>query len=81
MNRIINNIGSDKILHFAVSFVVATTLFIVNVLAGITGSLLLGLLKEYSDSKENNNRWCWDDILFNISGIIFATVVYYFQIR
>ena len=76
LNKIIRKIGLDKILHFTVSFTLATTLFLVNVWFGIVFVLVIGLLKEISDSLEDNNKACWQDLFFNVLGILAAYIVF-----
>ncbi|MBN1327766.1 MAG: hypothetical protein JW996_07435 [Candidatus Cloacimonetes bacterium] len=40
-----------------------------NVSLTISSSLLIGLCKEYSDSRKPDNQWSWKDIAANLTGI------------
>ena len=69
-------IGSDKLLHFFVCFIITFIASFVNpIMAGIF-CLILGLYKEFMDMHEKENYWSWQDIIADIVGICFGVLLY-----
>jgi len=64
----------DKVLHFSVSYFIASVGMIFGISFGITIALAGGTLKEISDHLYFNG-WSWGDMLTNILGIIGAVLV------
>lgn len=62
----------DKILHFLVCFVITFALSFINPIFGALVALVLGLYKEFIDSRKAGNYWSWGDILADIFGIMFG---------
>jgi uncharacterized protein YfiM (DUF2279 family) len=64
----------DKVLHFSVSYFIASVAMIFGIPFGIGVSLLAGILKETSDALFFNG-WSWGDMFANILGIAAAVLV------
>lgn len=62
--------GKDKLKHFIACFIISI----------IHPCLAIGaaICKEYCDSKEHGNHWCWWDILADTLGIILGGIIWYF---
>ena len=75
---IIDKIGRDKIAHFSVSMnlVLIFSVFF-NLLPSAILALVLGSLKEVSDSFEDNNIFSKTDMLCNTLGVIAGVILYY----
>ena len=76
--------GKDKILHFAIctlcAFVIALLFSFVAdlwvaLLAAFVATLLLGVGKEYGDSKASGNHWCWYDLIADVTGAVIGCCI------
>ena len=79
-------IGQDKILHFTACFVIAAFFaavlkeffypyIYIAILAAWMISMLVGIIKEYMDSKEKNNKWDNLDLMFDFYGASLGSFV------
>lgn len=68
----------DKKIHFLVCVIITILVGIPvsligiwsGIIAGSSAALSAGITKEYCDSKQPNNHWCWWDLLADALGVI-----------
>jgi hypothetical protein len=65
----------DKVLHFSVSYFIASVGLQLFGLKAIPIAILAGVLKEISDHLYFNG-WSWGDVIFNFLGIGIALLIY-----
>lgn len=75
----------DKLYHFAACAIVAlvtsfTMLFLhstyaISLLSGTLSGIAIGVGKEYGDFKAVGNKWDWYDLLADIIGSVFGSVI------
>lgn len=78
-------IQRDKIFHFAACAMTALLIAVVIVLlskdllcavvAGLYSGIAIGVGKEYGDFKAVGNKWDWYDLLADIIGSVFGSVI------
>ncbi len=71
---------ADKMMHFTASMIIALYASIVMPIAvAAILALAVGLAKEWYDSRQEGNHWCWWDIAADASGIIVAILPLIFR--
>ena len=60
--------GKDKVKHFCVCLALSIIYPALGVIAAIA--------KEAYDMKQNDNHWCWKDIVADAIGIIVGTIIF-----
>ena len=65
--------GKDKVKHFGVCLVLSVICPLLGVIAAIA--------KEAYDMKQNDNHWCWKDIVADVIGIIIGSNVHFLIIN
>ena len=73
---IVDRIGRNEIAHTSVSLNIALVVgLLTSPTIGVGISFLCGLVKEISDSFEENNIFSWRDMMFNAFGLIISLIV------
>lgn len=65
--------SKDKFKHFSVTYIISTA-------GGTHGAAFAmggGLCKEWCDSKDKGNHWCWKDIVWDLAGTILGSLTHY----
>jgi hypothetical protein len=65
----------DKVLHFSVSYFIASVGLQIFGWKSIPIAILAGVIKEVSDELYFNG-WSWGDVIFNFLGIGIALLIY-----
>ena len=60
--------GQDKQKHFLACFGIAIVCPIL--------SLIVAIVKEIYDLNQVNNHFCWKDLVYDVIGIIFGTIIH-----
>lgn len=78
-------IAKDKKVHFFVCTITAVVVMafmrilssplVVGVLASQIASICLGVGKEYGDHASPNNHWDWYDLLADVLGALFGSLI------
>lgn len=63
----IDYIGKDKLYHLAACLAVSVF--------DTEAAIAAALAKEYDDSREHGNHWCWWDLTADTIGIIIGTTI------
>lgn len=75
MNRIINIIGLDGLLHFSCCAIIAVCVKLAfGVLAAVVVSLTIGILKEAYDKWTGRGTAEWKDIICDIAGTLIGVL-------
>lgn len=84
-------IPKDKLLHFAVNFIVSYCISLLvyfytlstacATLPAFFASLGLSLGKEYGDKNASGNHWCWWDLLADFIGSVIGILLFYLTIK
>lgn len=61
--------SKDKFKHFGASYAWAVVHPMAAVGAGVT--------KEYCDSEDKDNHWCWKDIVWDLLGTVLGSITHY----
>ncbi len=70
-------IPTDKLLHFSISCILAQLcIYTFGEWIGVAICIAVGVIKEYSDSKQPGNHFCWWDILADIVGSAAGLLLY-----
>lgn len=65
----------DKVLHYTLSMLIVLWLSVIlHILIASAIALAIGFVKEWIDSKREDNRWSWWDILADILGVLSVVV-------
>jgi uncharacterized protein YfiM (DUF2279 family) len=67
-------ISHDKWMHYALCMTAAAYAGIVAWWVGLLFALAIGAFKEYLDSRDLDNSWCWDDIKADVIGAVAGTL-------
>lgn len=75
----------DKIYHIVVCALIAAIIALILIfsggstlsvcLGGFLGAMSAGLAKEYADSKQYGNHWCWWDLLCDLAGSLIGSLI------
>lgn len=77
INKIINFIGKDKILHFICCFLIVIIVGVMSLpVIGLSAGIIVALLKEtYDEFREGGTGWDWKDIIADFIGIILGILI------
>ena len=73
VDKIIGRVGKDKVKHFGVCLALSVICPLLGVIAAIA--------KEAYDMRQNDNHWCWKDIVADVIGIIIGSNVHFLIIN
>ena len=80
IDKLIDKIGIDKLLHFLCGMIIGLIALIVlkSAVSAIFFAFFGGLLKEGLDVQQTNNRFDWLDLLWTIGGGVIGSFFVYF---